>query len=161
MENHPDDTSSGRPRMTWFFLALRIVLGLVFIYAGWVKSMASDQFLYALIPFTFLPIETLPWIARILPILEIVAGLLVLIGWRRIGGGLILILCLIFISVLGWALMNGIIVACACFGQDETPSAGKMLIALGRDVLLATGALIFIFAREIRSRFKTARRTAS
>ncbi len=42
------------------------------------------------------------------------------------------LLCLLFIAVLGWALANGIIVSCACFGQDETPSAAKMAMSLIR-----------------------------
>ncbi len=133
------------------FLVLRIALGLLFIYAGWAKSMASDQFLFALIPFTFLPIEFLPWIARALPVAEILAGLLLLAGFRKVGGGAVLLLCLVFISVLSWALLNDIIVACSCFGQDETPSAAKMLMAIGRDVVLALVALAVTFERRLLS----------
>lgn len=135
--------------MKWGFLVLRIALGLIFLYAGWVKTAASDQFLYALIPFTFLPIEILPWIARILPLVEIGAGVLLLSGLRRTGASLVLILCLIFIGVLTWALANDIIVACACFGQDETPSAAKMGLAIARDVILSLAALAIMFEKKI------------
>jgi uncharacterized membrane protein YphA (DoxX/SURF4 family) len=131
------------------FLTLRIALGLLFLYAGWVKSMASDQFLFALIPFTFLPIEVLPWVAKGLPLVEILAGVLLLAGFRKAGGVLVLLMCAVFISVLGWALMNDIIVACSCFGKDETPSAGKMWLAIGRDVGLAAVALGVIFEKRV------------
>ena len=55
---------------------------------------------------------------------------------------MILALCILFATVLGWALANEIIVSCSCFGETEEPSALKMLISLVRDLLLAAGALI-------------------
>jgi len=135
--------------MKWLFLGLRIVLGLIFLYAGWAKTMASDQFLLALVPFTFVSGELLPWIAFILPTIEIVGGLLLLAGFRRIGGGIILLLCLLFIGVLSWALLNDIIVACSCFGHDETPSAGKMWLTVARDVVFGCAALAIILEKKI------------
>jgi len=131
------------------FLVLRVALGLLFLYAGWAKSMASDQFLFALIPFTFLPIEWLPWVARGLPVVEILAGVLLLAGFRKVGGILVMLMCVVFISVLGWALMNDIIVACSCFGKDETPSAGKMWLAIGRDVGLILVALAVVLEKRV------------
>lgn len=135
--------------MKTFFLGLRIALGLLFLYAGWSKTMASDQFLLALVPFTFVPGELLPWIAFILPTVEIAGGLLLLAGFRRIGGGIIFLLCLLFIGVLCWALLNDIIVACSCFGHDETPSAGKMWLSVARDVGLALAALAVICEQRL------------
>lgn len=131
------------------FLVPRIALGLLFLYAGWAKSMASDQFLFALIPFTFLPIEWLPWVAWGLPLVEMLAGVLLLAGFRKAGGALVVLMCVVFISVLGWALMNDIIVACSCFGKDETPSAGKMWLAIGRDVGLVLVAVLVILERRV------------
>jgi len=135
--------------MKWCFLGLRIALGLLFLYAGWTKTMASDQFLLALVPFTFLSGAMLPWIALFLPIVEIVAGLALLAGFRKVGGALVLLLCLTFIGVLVWALSQDIIVACSCFGHDEAPSAGKMWLAVARDVLLAAVAGVVFFEHKL------------
>lgn len=139
--------------MTRLVLVLRVVLGAVFLYAGVVKTSASAQFALTLVPFTFLPPVWLPGIALILPGIEIAAGLAILIRpTRRIGAALIFLLCLVFCIVLAWALANGIIVSCSCFGRDETPSAWKMMLALGRDVLLALAAGVVFFEKTLRAK---------
>ena len=141
--------------MTRLVLVLRVVLGAVFLYAGVVKTSASAQFALTLVPFTFLPPVWLPGIALILPVVETLTGALLLAPWpglRRVGAIAALALCLIFVVTLAWALANGIIVACSCFGRDETPSAWKMMLALGRDVLLAMAAAVVFFEETLRSK---------
>lgn len=121
---------------------LRIVLAAIFLYAGIVKSTASEQFLIALAPFTFLPEALLVPISFWLPVAEVLIGLLLLIPpTHKLGAGLALALLLIFIAVLAWALSQGIIVSCSCFGEDDAPSAWKMVVAIFRDLLLAAAAL--------------------
>jgi putative oxidoreductase len=119
-------------------LACRLILGGVFLYAGAIKAISSAEFALALLPFTFVPETWLGFIAQALPLVEIAAGLLVVLPWTaRWGAGLVLVLCLAFMTALGWALANDIIVACSCFGNDEEPSRGAMIFALVRDVVLA------------------------
>ena len=116
--------------------AIRAFLGAVFLYAGIIKAGASEQFALALVPFTFVPIGWLGTLAIALPLAEIAAGILILLPRVHMAGSvLICLLSLTFIGTLSWALSNGIIVACGCFGADETPSAFKMLIAIARDIV--------------------------
>ena len=125
---------------------IRLALASVFLYSGLVKASASAQFAIALTPFTLIPQTWLGPLSILLPLLEIAGGALILAPrTKRIGAGLIFGLCLVFVTVLGWALANGIIVSCSCFGQDEQPSAAKMTLALVRDVLLAGLALAVLF----------------
>jgi len=139
--------------MSKFLLGLRVFLGGLFIFAGLTKAYSSDDFALALVPFTFVPPTWLGALSIVLPILEIVAGLLILLPWtKRLGALLILLLSLIFALVLGWALANGIIVSCACFGQDETPSAAKMIAALVRDLLIIAAAAAVLFRPPGRTR---------
>jgi putative oxidoreductase len=127
-------------------LAMRLILGGVFLYSGLVKASSSAQFAIALVPFTFLPTTWLRPVAVLLPLCEMVAGVLVLTPrTSRVGAGLIFVMCAAFATVLGWALANGIIVSCSCFGGDETPSATKMVIAMGRDLFLASLALTALY----------------
>ncbi len=122
-------------------IALRVFLGGTFLYAGIVKVPPSAEFAFALAPFTVIPEGSISLIATILPVIEIGAGVAILIPWtRRPAAAFLLILCLAFISLLTWALANGIIVSCGCFGRDSSPSAAKMLLAIGRDVVLAAAA---------------------
>jgi putative oxidoreductase len=127
-------------------LLLRIALAAVFFYAGAVKASASQEFAMALLPFTFVPTQWTMPLALALAWTEILAAILLLLprvfplGAVLVGG-----LCLLFIGVLSWALWNGIIVSCGCFGADDSPSAWKMLLAIGRDILLlgaAAGVLV-------------------
>jgi uncharacterized membrane protein YphA (DoxX/SURF4 family) len=125
------------------------VLAAVFFYAGAVKAGASQEFAMALLPFTFVPSNwTIP-LALALAWTEILAAILLLIPRLfPLGAGLICSLCVLFIGVLSWALWNGIIVSCNCFGADDSPSTWKMFLAIGRDILLfAASAGILVLRR--------------
>jgi len=126
-------------------LLIRVALSVVFLYSGVVKAGASEQFAVGLAPFTILPPEWTAGFAVGLAWTEIAAGVLILIPrTRRAGAVLIVALCCLFIGVLVWALANGIIVACGCFGGDEAPSAAKMVMAVVRDILLLLAAVVVL-----------------
>ena len=132
-------------------LIFRLLLAGVFLFAGTIKATSSGSFLMALLPFTFLPETWLAPISLLLPLAEILAGLLLLLpGTRRLGAVAVLGLCALFIGVLTWALANDLIVACSCFGQDEEPSRSAMLFALLRDGALAAMALFVLQAHTPR-----------
>ena len=83
--------------------------------------------------------------------IEILAGLLVLTPRiYEAGAAMIAGLCAVFIVVLSWALWNGYIVSCGCFGEDIAPSAGKMRLAIGRDILLLAAAVAIIALPRLR-----------
>ena len=127
--------------LLWSAVLIRILLGGIFLYAGTIKASASEEFALALVPFSILPESWTPTFAVLLAWTEIAAGLLVLLPRvHRLGSGLILLLALVFIGVLTWALSNGIIVSCGCFGGDETPSASAMQMAILRDIGIACAA---------------------
>ena len=125
-----------------------MILASIFLYSGLIKASSSAQFAIALAPFTFLPETWIRPLSILLPLCEIIAGLLILVSpTKHLGAGVIFVLCILFATVLGWALANGIIVSCSCFGEDDQPSAMKMALALGRDLFLAGLALVIILER--------------
>jgi len=130
-------------------LCIRLALAGVFFYAGVVKAGASQQFALTLLPFTFVPPEwTLP-LAHGLACTEILAAILLLMPkFIDIGAGLICALCLLFLGVLSWALWNGIIVSCGCFGGDDPPSIAKMLLAMARDIIFLGTAIVILVLRR-------------
>jgi len=132
-------------------IVLRVLLALVFLAAGILKAGASESFALALIPFTFLPEAALPFIAIALPLAEILAGLLLLLPRVfPLGAWLVAILNVLFITVLTWALVNGIIVACNCFGAPDTPpSAALMVQAILRDIALLVVAIFIIWKARL------------
>ncbi len=131
-------------------LCLRIALAGLFFYAGALKAGASQEFAMALLPFTFVPPEWTMPLALSLALVEILTAiLLVLPRAFPLGAALVCALCLLFIGVISWALWNGIIVSCGCFGGDESPSAWKMLLAIGRDILLIGAATTILALHRI------------
>ena len=134
--------------MKRILLGLRVILASIFLYSGLIKASSSAQFAIALAPFTFLPETWIRPLSILLPLWEIIAGLLILVSpTKHLGAGVIFVLCVLFATVLGWALANGIIVSCSCFGEDDQPSAMKMGLALGRDLFLAGLALVIILEK--------------
>ena len=132
-------------------LALRLILGITFLYAGIIKASASQAFIVALLPFTFIDSMWTGPLAIGLAWMEILAGALVLAPRiYEAGAAMIAGLCLVFIAVLSWALWNGYIVSCGCFGEDMAPSAAKMLLAIGRDILLFAAAVAIMMIPRLR-----------
>ena len=123
--------------MNRLVLPIRIALGAIFLYAGIIKAGASEHFAMALVPFTILPSAWIGTFAMALAWTEITAGVFILMPRiHAVGSLLIALLSAVFIGTLTWALSNGLIVDCGCFGADETPSAFKMILAIARDILL-------------------------
>lgn len=130
-------------------ICLRIGLAGIFLYAGLIKAGSSHEFALALLPFTFVPPEWSMPIALALAFTELLAGVLLLMPRvYPIGAGLVCTLCVLFIGVLTWALANGIVVDCGCFGKESEPSKWKMLFAVGRDIMILTAATaLFLMSR--------------
>ena len=138
--------------LIWCVVLIRVILGGIFLFSGAIKASASEEFALALVPFTILPDSWTEPFAVILAWTEITAGLLILLPRiHRLGSAMILLLSLLFIGVLTWALSNGLVVNCGCFGGDDTPSAAAMRIAILRDIGIACAAgftLVFQFRRS-------------
>lgn len=132
----------------WSVVLIRAVLGITFLFSGAIKASASEEFALALVPFSILPESWTGTFAMALACTEIAAGFLILLPRvHRIGSAIILLLALLFIGVLTWALLNGLIVSCGCFGGDETPSASAMQLAILRDIGIASAAALTLVFR--------------
>lgn len=129
---------------------LRLILGGVFLYAGIIKAEDGQAFTIALMPFTIIPSGWTGFLAFALAWTEIGAGILILSPRiYPIGAAIIVGLSLVFMSVITWALASGIIVSCGCFGAEEAPSAGKMVLAILRDAFFLSSALAILFLPSI------------
>ncbi len=122
-------------------LALRLVLGGVFLYAGIVKLHSPESFAATLAAFRLLPAPFINPVALGLPPLEAAAGILLVTGFRlRLGAFSVLLLCAVFAAALFSALARGLDLDCGCFGHGAwSHSPGP---ALARDLLLAGMAWI-------------------
>jgi uncharacterized membrane protein YphA (DoxX/SURF4 family) len=117
-------------------LAFRVFLGLIFVIAGILKARDSQSFADSIATFQVLPKELINMLAMALPPLEIIVGLMLLVGWQaRAAAFSIALLLAVFNLAFIEALLRGLNIDCGCFGA-EVPSTWKSLGALGRDLLL-------------------------
>jgi uncharacterized membrane protein YphA (DoxX/SURF4 family) len=132
--------SSRSKALDWTVLALRLIVGGVFAYAGYLKlrepwalfAMGIDS--YHLIPFRF--VEPL---ARTLPAGEVVIGLWLMTGfWPRMPSTLISLLLVVFFAAMVHAKIAGQQIDCGCFGPGDPISKWTLL----RDGSLLAASLL-------------------
>jgi uncharacterized membrane protein YphA (DoxX/SURF4 family) len=146
----------------------RLVLGGIFLYAGYSKvflpnnnlwplfvlkfslSMNISNFAIQVEAFKLLPPWGVQFVAHTLPFAEIVLGLLVLIGWRlRIWASFLTLIMLGFFVVVTRAYLLHMNINCGCFATPEPIGPKKILedAALSALALLMT-YLAFVEARQ-------------
>jgi putative oxidoreductase len=122
-------------------LVLRVGLGGAFVYAGWVKARDPVGFADSVASFAVLPPVLISPFALAIPIFEIGAGSLVLIGWpRRIGAFALMVLTAVFCVALVQALVRGLTINCGCFGPSA--STANPWFDLVRDLVIIAGCAV-------------------
>lgn len=140
----------------------RLVLGVIFIYAGYSKAFRPNQTLWPWFflkfsistnlanfalqvqAFKMLPPWAVQFVAHVLPFTEIALGLLVLIGWKlRIWSSLLTAIMLGFFVVVLRAYLLHMDINCGCFATPEPISLKKVLEDAGMSAL---AVLMTLFA---------------
>lgn len=126
---------------------LRFVLGAVFIFAGALKiydpvTFATDIANYRLLPHAWVNLLaiTLPWI-------EVLAGLLLVVGiWVRPSALLVTAMLVVFLVAVSQALVRGLDIRCGCFGTVGGRQVG--LQTLLTDLVLLAMAVWLTWKRK-------------
>jgi len=101
---------------TYCHLAVRIFLGLLFIYAGSIKIIDPQGFADILRGYDILPLFSLNIMALVLPWVEILLGAALIMPFWRGGTALLaLFLFCVFFLAVSTALVRGLDVECGCF----------------------------------------------
>lgn len=132
-------------------LALRLVLGAVFVYAAYTK-LRQSWLLFALSidSYQLLPEWAVFALARTLPLLELALGLLLITGvWLRYLSIVAAAILGLFFSVMVVSYFRGAGIDCGCFGVGEPLSAKT----LARDGLLLMAALALVVLSRRASDF--------
>jgi putative oxidoreductase len=134
-------------------LALRVVLGAIFVYAAWVKLREPWQlFAMSIDGYRILPLGLVELAAHVIPWLELAVGLWLVTGiWLRISGAIVSLLLLTFFALMVRAYAKGMAIDCGCFGPGEAISWKTLL----RDGTLVAAAL-FVTTMAFLNRPKTA-----
>ena len=128
-------------------LALRLLLGAVFIYAAYTK-LRQSWLLFALSidSYQLLPEWAVFMLARTLPVFELTLGILLIAGvWLRYVSIVAAAILGVFFSAMVVSYFRGAAIDCGCFGVGE-PLSGKTLARDG--VLLMAALLLIALARK-------------
>ncbi|MFQ6093484.1 MAG: MauE/DoxX family redox-associated membrane protein [bacterium] len=126
----------------------RIVLGALFLYAGYEKILYPEAFAKAIANYRLLPSVFIGLLATFLPWLELLCGFLLIAGvFTRSSALLVSFMLFVFIMAIASALVRGLDIQCGCF---DVSGGGERtgLSLLVRDLLfLAMSMQVLLFDR--------------
>lgn len=104
-------------------LVLRILLAVIFIYAAIGKIIGPTAFAADIDNYRLLPYILVTLVALILPWLEVICGLLLIIG-RWLSGASLLVMGMnaVFIIAIASAILRGLDISCGCFSLSQDGS---------------------------------------
>lgn len=131
----------------WGGLLARLVVGGVWIAAGWLKIPDPSESVRAVRAYELLPEAIVPAVGYGLPILELVIGAMLVVGLAtRITAAISAVLLVAFIIGISSAWARGLQIDCGCFGGggvvEDATSKYPWEIARDAGLLLLSGALV-------------------
>jgi uncharacterized membrane protein YphA (DoxX/SURF4 family) len=133
----------------WVYPVARLIIGLLFIWAGGIKLIEPKAFARDLSHYGLVPELLLVPTAVGLPLVEVLAGIGLIFD---VGLSLWVIagLLVAFLMVLGYGVVNQLDVDCGCFSTSELAARGDLEAAFYRDVVLLLVVLYLFFWRWVR-----------
>jgi len=102
-------------RSRGLFILFRLLIGFIFIYAGIEKILAPAEFAEAIDNYRMLPAALINILAITLPWIELITGVLLIVGFFIKGSSLILLgLLLIFAVAITINIIRGVDISCGC-----------------------------------------------
>ena len=122
----------------------RLILAIVFIYAGSVKLLSPEAFFGSIQEYRLLPSDLCYILAYFLPPFEIILGVgLSLNRYAKTCAFLIIILNITFIFAIASVWIRGIDISCGCFGSSSSLTS-NYFFDIFRDFVFIIFAYLFI-----------------
>jgi putative oxidoreductase len=132
----------------------RIVLAIIFIYAGIKKISDPGGFSNSINNYKILPISFVNLFAITLPWIELITGILLLFGIKvKENSFIISVILLVFIIAILISLIRGLNIDCGCFGTVSGTKIGVYKI-IEDLVLLILGLILIKFDSDFFSLLK-------
>ena len=134
-------------------LLARLVVGGVWIWAGWLKLPDPEASVTAVRAYQLLPPGAADALGRVLPTVEIVIGVLLVVGlFSRVAAIASAILLTAFIVGIVSVWVRGIPIDCGCFGDGgyDPDAFSKYPWEIARDAALLLGSGLVWCARRTR-----------
>jgi uncharacterized membrane protein YphA (DoxX/SURF4 family) len=131
-------------------LGVRIALGAILVYSAWSKLKDSwALFAMAVDSYQVLPLWGVRLVARTLPWVELLIGVLLIVGrWMRVATVACSLLLVVFFGLMVRAHLKGMEINCGCFGPGEAISWRTLL----RDGAMVAGSLLLTAVTLVRKR---------
>jgi putative oxidoreductase len=127
-------------------LAARLYLGTIFLLACWHKILDPGSFAIDIATYQIVPLALVNPMAIVLPWTELVAGLMLLIGFRTRAAALLVAgMMAMFLVAISVAVSKGLDMSCGCFasqGAAEDPISWRTVVRDGTWLLLALYVLL-------------------
>jgi putative oxidoreductase len=132
-------------RNRWVRRGLSLIVGGAFVYAGAIKFGAPQSLADTVAEYGMLPNFAIVAFALALPVFEVLAGLLLVSGWRsRVGALAVATAIFVYIVAISLALARGLTINCGCFGAAPATRAA-MWLDLVRDLaIFAAAAALYL-----------------
>jgi putative oxidoreductase len=128
----------------YLLLAVRLVLGFLFVFASVEKISQPEEFAKAIMNYHLVFIPAVNILAIVLPWIELFAGLFLLSGILVRASSLLLTLLLcVFALAISISIARGLDISCGCFGTMAARKVGWT--AIGEDVLMLAGSVLLCF----------------
>jgi uncharacterized membrane protein YphA (DoxX/SURF4 family) len=128
-------------------LAVRLYLGSLFLLACWHKILEPHSFAVDIATYQMLPLALVNPLAIVLPWVELVTGVLLVLGLRTRAASLLAAAMLAMFTVaISVAVARGLDLSCGCFasqGVAEDPISWRTIVRDGIWLLLACYVLYF------------------
>ena len=131
-ENDTKGLNEKKTQRAWkegLFIAVRLILGCVFLYASLDKILHPAAFAKAIYNYQILPDALINLTAIILPWLEVLLGIfLILGGWFPGAIFLTNFLLAVFFGALVFNLARGLDIYCGCFSTSQEAGSGESMV---------------------------------
>jgi uncharacterized membrane protein YphA (DoxX/SURF4 family) len=132
----------------WFVLAIRVIIGGIFIYASIDKIIHPEAFARIVHNYRLFPPSLINIIAIVVPWIELISGALLIVGWRYKAANLIIGgMLTAFIIALSISYIRGININCGCFSTSAS-SKSDLLMRIFEDIMMVTGCIIIGIASK-------------
>lgn len=109
--------------------AFRIILGGIFIFAALPKIADPSAFARDITNYQMMPRPFVNLFALTLPMIELICGILIIIGFRvRANSAIINLMLIVFIVAITYAVLRDLNISCGCFGTTNSQKVGMKKI---------------------------------
>lgn len=145
-------TFAGRRWVRWASFGARQILGWTLIVAGALKLPWPEASVQAVRAYQLLPFDLTRPVGYALPVIEVVIGLMLVIGlFIRLSAWLGVAVMAAFVVGIAWVWAHGLSIDCGCFGGGGEVEDGMARYPwdIARDVgLMACGVWAGLFPRS-------------